>query len=127
MKRLVQIFLALSFATLQCVAPLAHAHVSGGSVDQGIHLPEVQQPYALGELSCCAETNDSPSVGVAQGFERDEKPASPGGSLAYALRLPRAAVATPALAVPTRPDALIFPTPPYRTPYAQAPPAWSNL
>ncbi len=122
MKRLVQIFLALSFATLQCVAPLAHAHI-GGSADHRIHLPEIQQ-QAHTELSCCAETHDSPSIGVAQGCERDDEPAPPGNSVAaYVHRTPEVAIAGTVRIACAPEHQLALPTLSVRKPYSQAPPA----
>ncbi len=122
MKRLVQIFLALSFATLQCVAPLAHAHI-GGSADHRIHLPELQQ-QAHAELSCCAETHDSPSVGVAQGCERDDESTAQADNVAaYVHRKPEVAVAG-MVRIARAPDhQSILPTLFLRKPYSQAPPA----
>lgn len=42
--RLTRFLLLMLFALLQCVAPLAHAHVNGDSVDQNVHLAMPELP-----------------------------------------------------------------------------------
>ncbi len=39
--RTIRIALLMLFALLQCVAPLAHAHVNGDNADQHIHLADI--------------------------------------------------------------------------------------
>jgi hypothetical protein len=48
LTRLVRFLLLLLFVLLQCVAPLAHAHVNNGHGDndgQGVHIDRVEHPW----------------------------------------------------------------------------------
>ena len=44
-NRLVRLKLLLLFALLQCVAPLAHAHVNGHHADQNLHFDSVDSRW----------------------------------------------------------------------------------
>lgn len=45
LNRLIRVYLLLLFALLQCVAPLAHAHVNGDSADQKVHLATIESSW----------------------------------------------------------------------------------
>lgn len=131
MTRLTHLFLALSFAAMQCVAPLAHAHTAG-SHEQGIHLPvaaaDAHVPEA--EASCCTiEADESPAVVVPEGKRKQERP-MPAWDAAFtapAIVITGFVVthASPVLAA--APDAPPLPTLAFRTPYPHAPPASTPL
>ena len=48
MKRFANILMLLSFALLQCTAPLAHAHIDGGDAGNAVHMPEAELADAHG-------------------------------------------------------------------------------
>ena len=45
MNRLFRLVLLLLFALLQCVAPLAHAHVSGNDSNQNVHFDIIESQW----------------------------------------------------------------------------------
>lgn len=126
MTRFVHLFLALSFAAMQCVAPLAHAHTTG-SAGHGIHLPHAAaEAHVLeAEASCgTIETDESPAVVAPEGKRKQEHPMPAWGAVcAQAAATPdiAAADALPVLQAP--PDAAPPSALSFHTPYPQAPPA----
>ena len=44
--RTIRIVLLMLFALLQCVAPLAHAHVNGHNAGHAVHMDSVDSPWA---------------------------------------------------------------------------------
>ncbi len=126
MTRLAHLFLALSFAAMQCVAPLAHAHAAG-STEHGIHLPEVVAQVAQDhQVSCCTvEADESRAVVAPDGKPKQERssPASEAACTAAAVVVPDIAVADASLLLLTPPDRARLPALSFRKPYPQAPPA----
>jgi len=45
LNRLIRLYLLLLFALLQCVAPLAHAHVNGDNADGNVHLASIDSAW----------------------------------------------------------------------------------
>lgn len=125
MQRFLKTSLALIFALLQCIAPVAHAHISGGSADHGIHLPDIQLQYGHGasQLSGSAAVQESPAISAAQGFERNDEPASASSQTTYADFMPQPAAEKSAPHYRTPFHLLTLPSASSRKPYPQAPPA----
>jgi hypothetical protein len=116
---------AVLFALLQSVAPLAHAHVGGDHSARHLHLHEIQQQLddASQLTNTRAEAADSRAIGVSKAKQRNSvhaafnHPMVPGH---YAL-LPKNPVAAVSLAAPSRqpPQPLLL----FRKQHPQAPPA----
>lgn len=74
MKRSFRLLMVLGFALLQCMSPLAHAHVGGGHQGERIHLNGVQQQLdhaaALANQHEIAESQELPVVDMPQGKKR---------------------------------------------------------
>ncbi len=126
MKRATHILVAVLFALLQSVAPLAHAHIGGDHSAQHLHLHEIQQQLddASQLSSPSVEAADSRAVGVSKAKQRNSvhavfnHPMAPGH---HALLLPKSPVAEIGLAfLPKQPPQplLLF-----RKQHPQAPPA----
>jgi hypothetical protein len=67
MKRFANILMLLSFALLQCTAPLAHAHINGGNQGAGVHMPETELSGEHGSRKVVETQN--PGVQVGDRFE----------------------------------------------------------
>ncbi len=126
MKRATHILVAVLFALLQSVAPLAHAHVGGDHSAQHLHLHEIQQQ--LDDASHLSNTRvdaaDSRAIGVSKAKQRSSvhvvfnHPMVPGH---HALLLPKNPVTEIGLAFPSKqpPQPLLL----FRKQHPQAPPA----
>lgn len=72
----IRLQLLLLFALLQCVAPLAHAHVNGHNVDHGIHLFYIDHADLSGDLSglpqLSAETDTATVVSMQPEYKSVE-------------------------------------------------------
>ncbi len=132
MKRhLSHLFLALSFAMLQCIAPLAHAH-TGDSVEHGIHLPQAEAEARIIQedlLQCCiAEAEESAAVVVSEGCERENQIPAPDAQAMFAPPVFQTLAAPVAATLPEAGrDATPLPSVSFRRPYPHAPPAAIEL
>lgn len=129
MKRLLHLFLALSFALLQSIAPLAHAHTDGYA-PQGVHLPEAQQAHFSHSnlpVCCAAEAEESPAIVVEQGFERDDDSVAPACQMVSAPPAPQIAATSESPVFLTARLSFILPSASFPKPYPQAPPARISL
>ncbi len=128
MTRLAHLLLALSFAAMQCIAPLAHAHAAG-STEHGIHLSGVAAQVQVAQDhqgSCCTiEADESRAVVAPDGKPKQERssPASEAACTAAAVVVPDIAVADASPLLLTPPDEAKLPALSFRKPYPQAPPA----
>jgi len=124
MQRFLKTSLALIFALLQCIAPVAHAHISGSSAGHGIHLPDIQLQHEHGasQLSGSAAVQESPAISAAQGFERDDQSAAPASQMAYADLMPQPTDVESATHYRSPSHPLILPLASFRQPYSHAPP-----
>ena len=84
MKRSLHILLALTFALLQCAAPLVHAHVNGEN--SGLLPPPLETQHHLSDLlaqaNCVIEAAESLAISLAPEFQRNDHPAIPQSSSA---------------------------------------------
>jgi len=71
MRRAARIFLVLSFALLQCVSPLAHAHVGGHDAGTRVHLGEVERQADSLEALAAVEPSEMPVIYVPDGKQRN--------------------------------------------------------
>lgn len=132
MTRFAHLLLALSFAAMQCVAPLAHAHTAG-SHEHGIHMPGVAAQAQVAQdhqASCCTiEADESRAVVVPDGKPKQERsaPACEAACTAAAVVVPDIAVADASPVLVAAPDAPPLPALSFRTPYPHAPPASTLL
>jgi hypothetical protein len=55
-----RLLLLMLFALLQCVAPLAHAHVNGNNADQKVHLAIIDSPWLTAHDSNSAHLTVEP-------------------------------------------------------------------
>lgn len=121
MKRFLHPLLALTFALLQCVAPLVHAHIDGQH--SGLVPPALTAPHLLGDqltqADCLIEADESPAIGLAYEFQRTDHPAisQPSG-----VNAPNALPVIIVKFLPSPPPAGTFFTP-YRKSHPQAPPS----
>jgi hypothetical protein len=124
MNRLYSFSLLALFTLLQCVAPVAHAHVNGDSLDQHIHIGiSGTQGQALknSEAKLWSVESSHSSVICMPAQHRGEK---------QALVLAVADIGKPVFAqsghivvMAASPQLRNCPLSPYRLPYSQAPPA----
>lgn len=131
MTRLAHLFLALSFAAIQCIAPLAHAHTAG-SAEHGIHLPEtVAEAHVLAAEASCGtvEADESPAVVVPDGKRKHERPSPAWDPICTtaAVALPDIAITDALPVLVATPDPAGLPALSFRTHYPQAPPAVAPL
>jgi hypothetical protein len=124
MNRLYSFLLLALFTLLQCVAPIAHAHVNGDSLDQHIHISiSGTQGLALKDSEAkhwSVESSHSPVICMPAEHRGEEQ----------AQVLAVACIGKPAFAQPghivvmaASPQLRNCPVSPYRLPYSQAPPA----
>lgn len=123
MIRFTRLPLLMLFALLQCVAPLSHAHVDGHSVDQHVHVPDIDSPWIN------AHDSDSPHLSVEP--DHSNVVCMPPEYRCSDLTVDQAAIvgkhnlllpreyAPVVLLVPERQSP---PLPPYQHPCSQAPP-----
>ncbi len=73
MRHASRTFLVLLFALLQCVTPLAHAHVGGehSGTRARVHLDEVQQQFAHLNQGKAFESSEAPVIHMPDGKERN--------------------------------------------------------
>lgn len=69
MKRCLHFLLTIFFALLQCVAPLAHAHIDGHNADKrGIHLYiSPSAPSSMERQMTASPKHNTPAIGIPQG------------------------------------------------------------
>ena len=123
LNRLLRYLLLLLFALLQCLAPLAHAHVNGDNTSHGVHVEFNVVPWA--------GDHDHASVHQPHGEPHSAVVCMPPEFRGSAL-LVEQAVATNNAGMPVQPEHSVlvadgwqspcFAHPPYRHPFAQAPP-----
>jgi hypothetical protein len=123
MKNLARLLFICLFTLLQCVAPLAHAHIDGDQSNEGLHAVEFEHALWNLDLSrSTASTPESPAIGMPHELPRDT-------SLELALAPPRAqpqlppAAARPCATMATLPLASTPGPGPFETPLSHAPPA----
>ena len=116
--------LLLLFALLQCVAPLAHAHVNGQNADRHVHLAY------LDHLDLSAHTSNLPHLTVEA--DHSSVVTLPPESRASDLKVAQAAAETHESLLPLRSYVVqqfaalprqTLPFLPYQHPCSQAPPA----
>src|SRR3989339_1339184 len=61
-NRIIRLKLLLLFALLQCIAPVAHAHVNGNNSSQHAHAPIVHSPRLVAHSH---DHQDSGSTGIS--------------------------------------------------------------
>lgn len=124
MRRATRIFLVLFFALLQCVSPLAHAHIGGDHSGTRIHIDEVQQQLDYLSVNAVVEPSDSAAVHTPQGKQRNpvqlvfDYPCIQG----YYLSLPKEAVPS---VIRRSSFKRPLPSSTFRKQYPQAPPAFA--
>lgn len=123
MRKLARLMFICLFTLLQCVAPLAHAHIDGDQSNHGLHAVEFEHALGGHELSRCeASSPESPAIGMPHELPRDN-------SLELALAPPRAlpqlppATAQPTIAAVVASLAPILGPGSFETPLSHAPPA----
>lgn len=125
LNRLSRLFLLLLFVLLQCVAPLAHAHVNGDSTDRHVHIA-VTDASQLNELDHHADAahlshaeNHSAVVCMPPEYRGSalliDEPAAASKYGMFVLREHGAVVAVDFYPPP-------LPLTPYQQPSSQAPP-----
>lgn len=126
MRRYTRIFLAVTFALLQCVSPLAHAHIGGDPSGQRIHIHEVEQQLdhiaRLSNGNVSVETSEAPVIGMQQSKPRSGMQLDFNQPLAHTHFPSFPALAATAIKfspLDTRPSPPLL----FRKPYPQAPPA----
>jgi hypothetical protein len=124
LNRLIRLHLLLLFALLQCVAPVAHAHVNGHHTDRHVHLAYIDHldsedhPSGLPHVS--AEADHSSVVSMPPEYRSAEltvgQALEAGDERLLALR---EYAAQPFVILPRQ----VLPFFPYQHPCSQAPPA----
>jgi hypothetical protein len=118
LKRPLHTLLALTFALLQCAAPLVHAHVNGQH--SGLLPPSLETQHHTQVLTdCVIEEDESAAITIPHEFQRDEQPVLPPTNATKdfdalptgVVRLIKVSVAPPAVFSP------------YSKSHPQAPPA----
>lgn len=125
LTRLVRFLLLLLFVLLQCVAPLAHAHVNGDSADQKPHLATIDTSWSgthyhdANAEQCAIETDHSAVVSMPPEYRYNDMAVAQvnGASLEPLLAL--RGYVTLAFVASARPN---FSLHPYQLPCSQAPP-----
>lgn len=125
MNRSFRFLVLLLFALLQCVAPIAHAHVNGDNVDQNVHITISESTWSLdndADITHFSVESPHSSVICIPPENRCDEPAlaqDPSINVQHALVLPEHSASKVALPEP----GYCGSSPPYRHPYGQAPPA----
>ncbi len=130
MKRAGRMIFLLSFAFLQCVAPLAHAHVAGDAAPGGrfhiFHFHDASQQHdqasRVSSAGDASKASDLPVVKVPDGKRRSHVTI-----VVYSPVLDRGGMVLPASRTPRKPvcayrERVHLPSPFFRQ-YSQAPPA----
>jgi hypothetical protein len=126
MKRFVNLFLAVTFALLQSIAPVAHAHINNSHKCIGIHLPEieVQVGHGASELDSGSHVWESLAVSPSKGCESGCTRVSADQPFIYIAHTPQYSADEAAAADAGNPFvAPILPLAKSLRPYPQAPPA----
>ena len=129
MKRFVNLFLAVLFALLQCIAPVAHAHINTSSMDNGMHLPEVglQDGHGANELNCGDPVWESSAVSASQGCELHCTRTASDQHAFYIAYTPQYAAEEATEAYRNPFHTVVIPPAESLKPYPQAPPASTLL
>ena len=123
MKKVARALFICLFTLLQCVAPLAHAHIDGQQGSGGLHTLEFEYAASSLQLSHSeASTPDSPAIGMPHELPRDSSAElAPPPPLATLLTRPDAHTGEIRFPCTRR-----LPVPverPFDTPFSHAPPA----
>jgi len=122
-----RILLLLMFALLQCVVPLAHAHVNGDNAGHKVHLDIIDSTWPSAhdhdssEAHLSAErvhSDHSAVVSMPPEYRYSSAVAQASGATAEPLSAPRAYIALLFVAIPGLSLAFL----PYQLPCSQAPP-----
>ncbi len=113
--------LLLTFALLQCIAPLAHAHVEGGGA--GVHAPGLEAPHHFLNVKQASqsviEVAESAAISMADQLQRDDSVVfSPAVEVTQTVNVPPLVVIKISLPVVIRATVAS----PYQKPHPQAPP-----
>jgi len=123
LNRLVRLQLLLLFALLQCVAPVAHAHVNGHHADQHVHLAYIDHldlsDHESGLSHLSVEAGHSSVVSMPPEYRYADPVIAQAVAVDEHLFALREHIAH-AFAPPGR---QALPLPPYQHPCSQAPPA----
>jgi len=118
--------LLLLFALLQCVTPVAHAHVDGNNADRNIHLPYAESPWLDGIRSSVAsayvafEQDHSSIVCMPPEYRGNDLDLLPYFGSTEKLQVAQRKYVVVASATPPRQTNPGFP---YQHPFSHAPPA----
>ncbi|MDD2893852.1 MAG: hypothetical protein PHF20_07955 [Halothiobacillaceae bacterium] len=129
MKKAAQILSLFLFVLLQCVAPLAHAHIDSGSMDHHAHMHGVHTQFS-DAINIAGHTvhegitvheQNCPSIETPQVYKCDDglNIADVSAPLLYISLLPTQATTCFDITV----FDIFIPPAPYHRPHSQAPPA----
>lgn len=121
MKRYIQQFLLFLFALLQCVAPLAHAHIGGSGIGHAIHAHEADvHPLSLAGYTH-VERHEGAVISMPQACTISDtpSPSQPPATQAPNYFTPATGAVSPGLPEPPGSD---IAGSGYSSPWPQAPP-----
>ena len=116
-NRILHTLLVLTFALLQCVAPLVHAHVDGQH--SGVLPPSLESHHHSQEQAeCVVEADESPAIGLHE-YQRNDQPVLAHSATAITFNIHPVVVVK--LSPQSPPPAIVLA--PYSKSHPQAPPA----
>lgn len=122
--RSIRFLLLMLFALLQCVAPVAHAHVNGNNAGHNVHLPSIDSPWL--------SAHDADAVHFAVGSHHSAVVCMPPESRCSDLKIAQSLPATDKCSLALCEHITLhfvnlyqrtLPLTPYQHPCSQAPPA----
>jgi len=127
LNRIIRLKLMLLFVLLQCMAPVAHAHVNGNNFSQ--HAPTVHTPRLVLHSH---DHQDSDSTGISADEQHSAVVSMPPEYRCSGLKLLAQPVTVNSQSQPVQsvravisfaaPNIQTFPLPSYQHPFSQAPP-----